>query len=495
MPTAPSADAPPPTGAALLDSDEAGATAVRGGLLRISGYGVGTLASIGSAAVLFRHLGVRASGEYVTVLSLVALAGGVTDAGLTSIGMREYAVREGRDRDETMSALLGMRIAFTLVGAVGAVLFAEVAGYDSRLVAGAAIAGVALVLQGIGAACTIGLMAGLRMGWVTSADVLRQVVTALAVVVLSSAGAGLVPFFATNIAGNAAALALIVVVARHTTPLRPALRPGAWRVLLSDTLPYVAATAVAALYFRLAIVLVSLLTNEDQTGYFGASFRGIEVLIVVPQLLVGAAFPIFARAAHLDRERLAHGIGRVFDVTFILGVGVGIGLVVGAPVVIGVVAGPGFEPAVDVLRVHALSLVISFAGAGWGYAALSLRLHRQVLWVAIAALLTSGALVSWLATAYGAQGAAVGTVLAELVMAGGLGCSVHRAGVLLSPDRRALPRVVLAAALGLAPAALTMVPVLPRTVLCLGTYAAALLLLRALPKELLEALPLPSWRR
>jgi len=40
-----------------------------------------------------------------------------------------------------------------------------------------------------------------------------------------------------------------------------------------------------------------------------------------------------------------------------------------------------------------------------------------------------------------------------------------------------------------------MVPLLPRTVLGLLAYAAALLVLRAIPRELLAALPLPFVKR
>ena len=96
---------------------------------------------------------------------------------------------------------------------------------------------------------------------------------------------------------------------------------GEWVAMLRDTLAYAAATAVGAVYFRIAIVLVALIATATQTGYFGASFRAIEVLVVVPQLLVGSAFPILARAARDDRDRLDYSLGKLFDVCLILGVG------------------------------------------------------------------------------------------------------------------------------------------------------------------------------
>jgi len=58
--------------------------------------------------------------------------------------------------------------------------------------------------------------------------------------------------------------------------------------------------AAATLYVRIAIVLVSLIADARQLGYFGVSYRMVEALLVLPTLLVGAAFPIFARANKID---------------------------------------------------------------------------------------------------------------------------------------------------------------------------------------------------
>src|SRR4051812_17649370 len=83
----------------ILAPRAAGPAAIRGGALRVGGYLAGVLLSVGSAAILFRHLGVEDGGRYVTITSLVALVAGLTDAGLLAIGVRELTVRKGEARD------------------------------------------------------------------------------------------------------------------------------------------------------------------------------------------------------------------------------------------------------------------------------------------------------------------------------------------------------------------------------------------------------------
>src|SRR3954471_6888135 len=112
----------------LLDTPLAGPAAVRGGAVRVGGYVAGVLLSVGSAALLFRHLGVDDAGRYVTALSLVTIAGGLSDLGLTAIAIRELTVRDADSRDAFVRNLLGLRTALTSAGIVGVFVFTLAAG-------------------------------------------------------------------------------------------------------------------------------------------------------------------------------------------------------------------------------------------------------------------------------------------------------------------------------------------------------------------------------
>jgi O-antigen/teichoic acid export membrane protein len=473
----------------LLDTSAAGPAAIRGGAMRLVAFGAGSLLSVLSVALMFRHLGLEDSGRYVTILALVAIAGGVTDAGLVGIGVREYAQTHGEARETVLRRLLGLRIVLTCAGVAAAVVFALAAGYSTTMVLGTALAGVAFLLIAVQSAYSVGLQAQLRLGTVAGADLARQVVNVASVVLLVALGASLLPFFVANIPAALAALAITAYYVRGTMPLRPTFDVRAWGELLRDTIPYAVATAVGAVYFRLAIILVSLIASAEQTGYFGASFRGVEVLIVVPQLLVSSAFPIFSRAARDDHERLSYALGRVFAVCLLLGVAVAVLLVVGAPFIIKVVAGPDFGPAEDVLRVHGVGLVASFVGAAWGYAALSLRQHRAILLASLGALVVSAVLVSILASTDGAVGAAIGTAVAETVLTLGLALAVRGAGVSLGIDVAVTVRVVVAGAaavaFGLVATDLVDLPSVVAAGAALLLYAGLVTVLRALPEELL----------
>ena len=88
--SAPPEDAPPED---VLSGDDVAGHVVRGGALRAAGFVVANVLTALASILLLRHLGVAGFGEFGTVMALVAIVQGVSDAGLTATGSREIAVR------------------------------------------------------------------------------------------------------------------------------------------------------------------------------------------------------------------------------------------------------------------------------------------------------------------------------------------------------------------------------------------------------------------
>lgn len=473
----------------VLDSPEAGGRVVRGGVLRAGGYVLGTLLSLAGIAVVTRYLGLEEFGRYSVVFSLITVVGAVTDAGMGTLGLREYSQRRGTDRDELMRTLLGLRLALTLAGATIAAVLAAAFGYRAELVLGAGLAGLGLVLTVGQTTLGIPLGASMRNGALAGIDLLRQALTVGLYAVLVVVGAGTAAFLGVGIPVGAVVVAVVAVLVRGQVPLRPRLAPRAWAALLRTSVGFALATAVGTIYVYTAQILTELVASDREVGLFAASFRVFIVLAAIPGLLITVAFPVLARAARDDRARLAYGVGKLLDVSALLGLAAAVGLVTGAPAIIAVMAGDEYAEAAGVLRILSIAVVMSFLLATWGFALLSLHEHRALLRANLAAFAVSAVTVSLLAGAHGAQGAAVGTVLGELVLAAGYVIGLSRA----HPGLRPRPQVALK---GLAVALVVVasvfalgLPAVPAAAIALSLYAGGVLALRALPQELLDLVP------
>jgi len=218
----------PPPDVDLLDTSAAGPAAIRGGALRVISYAAASLIALGSGALLYRHLGVISSGRYTAAGSLVALVAGASDLGLTAIGIRELSVRTGDAREQMARTLLGLRLVITGVGVLAVTCFALVS-YGGELALGVLLAGIGLELAVWQGTLAIPLIVGLRLGWTSAFEFLRQLLVSLLIVLFVLLGSGLLAFLAAPIPAGAVVLALTIAVFRHQIPVRVRFAFGEWR--------------------------------------------------------------------------------------------------------------------------------------------------------------------------------------------------------------------------------------------------------------------------
>ena len=473
----------------ILDTPEAGPSIVRGTVLRLAAYLLGTLATVASSAFVIRQLGPVDTGRYITVTAIVMIVLTVSDLGLTGIAVRDYSTAARSARRRVLSDLLGIRVTLAVGGLIVALLFTVVAGYPGVMVIGTAIAGVGTLVLALQDACAIPLQVHLRFGWVAGLQMATQLGVAVVSVLLVLAGAGLLPFFATVIPVAIPALLVTAYVGGPDARALPTLDVKRWRRMFQRILPYSGAVVLAVVYFQIAQVMVSLISTAHQTGYFGVAFRVLVSFTTLPPLLVSTALPLLSRAARDDEQRFAYASRRLAETMALAGCGLALALFLGARFAIDVVAGAHFGPSVEVLRTVSIALCGTFIIGARGYALLSLdRLRAMLAGNALALVVVLAAGVP-LISADGAEGAAISLVAAELTLAASYEYALSRsrdelrlgAGFLLRAVAAAVAAGAVALAVGLPPAA--------SAILGCALYLAVLLALGLIPVEIREALP------
>ena len=472
----------------ILDTTDAGPIVIRGSLLRLAGYLLGTLATVVSSAVVIRHLGVVDTGHFLTVTALVTIVATVSDLGLTGFSLREYATVPRSDGRRILRNLLGIRLVLALGGTLIAVLFGLLVGYPAVMVLGTVIAGLGMVFLVVQDGCSIPLQAGLRFGWVAGLQLAIQVGMAIEAVLLALAGAGLLPFFALQLPIVIPVLVATTVIGGHDSRLLPAHETREWRRMVGRILPFSAAVVLSVVYFQIAQIMVSLLSSPTQTGYFGVSFRVLASFTVLPSLVVSSSLPLLARAARDDAERFDYVSRRLVETMMLAGCGIALALFLGAAFAIHVIAGSGYDQSVEVLRILAVALLGTFVIGARGYALLSLDRLRAMLVSNAIALTVVLACGIPLIGAYGAKGAAIAMVAAELALAASYEWSLSHNRPELRLHSGFVLRAAAATLLAGAAASVLGLPPVAAAVLGSALYLAALLALGIIPAEIREAL-------
>jgi O-antigen/teichoic acid export membrane protein len=449
----------------VLTSSDAGGKVIRGSALRVGANAIGLVLGLVTAALLLRHLGVEESGRYVTVLSLVGIATSVVDTGLNVSASKDLTVRASEERRTLLANIVGQRILVAAAALVILVAFSLLAGYPREMVVGTALAGAGILLVAIANSILVPLSVELRNGGLALIELVRAGVTMVGVALLVVVGAHLTPFFAVQIAVGLSVLAAVPLLVGRAGVVVPRFDRGEQRLLLRTALPIAAALALGQIYFRLVIVLMSLISSAEQTGYFGGSLRAMEALTVVPILVAGVALPLMTAAARDDRARLRYAIEGLSEGAVIAGVLIVVVTLRAAEPVMKAIGGAAFAPAGDVLRIQVVALLFIALYQIWTVALVALGQQRQLILTNALGLLAVGVFAAVLVPPLGAKGGAIASVLADAVLASLIYWRLH-----LSTGRVTV-RLGFLARVGVAAAAAVAVLLIPG----LGDIVAAVL--------------------
>jgi O-antigen/teichoic acid export membrane protein len=401
----------------VLISVEAGGRVIRGSVWRTGAGLAGSVVGVGTAALLLRHLGVAESGRCVTVISLLAIAVAVADTGLNVSGSRWLALREAADRPALIANLLGQRLLIMPVAVLLAVLFTVLAGYPSRMVTGTLLAGTGFLIMALASALLLRLTVELRNAGLALVDFLRQVVTFAGVALLVALGAKLTPFFAVQIVVGLVVVALIPLLVGPGAFVLPRFDSDQQRLLMRSAFPLAAALALGQIYFRLVIVLMSLISSSRQTGYFAGSLRAIEVPVSISILVAGVALPLLAAAARDDRARLRYAIEGLSEGAVIAGVLVVLVTARTAEPVMAIIGGPAFRHSGAVLRIQVGALLFVALYQIWTVSLVALDRQRELILTNALGLVGLAVFAAVLVPRFGAQGGAAASVLGDALLA------------------------------------------------------------------------------
>lgn len=379
----------------------------------VAGLGwVGTL-------LIVRELSRSDYGSFAFVFSLLGLLGLVADFETSRVVLTEM----GRGGD--LRAIAGRFVAFRV--ALGAVTYAVALAivvlgpYSSQEVAGVAIGGSSLLIaSGLWALISV-CQARLWLRAVAIALVTGQVVQLGAIVALDASGRGtMLRFVVPFVLNDAVALVCLAIALHRVLPLRPRVDTGAWRRWLGEAAPLAVGSALGSLYFKIDSVMLTLLLKGSDArvavGTYQVGYKFSDLLAFVGPALIASTLPLLSGAWPHDREEF----GRVWRQSFVL------------ILVIGAFATTVFATlAADVIPVlYTNRYLASGAPARWLVAGQALNFATQLCyvslvaagrsraypWITLAGLVANVAINIVVIPRYEEMGAAVATVVTEVLV-------------------------------------------------------------------------------
>ncbi len=212
--------------------------------------------------------------------------------------------------------------------------------------------------------------------------------------------------------------AVIAIVVSMSVALRLSHRTGEGVSLnaarfLKDVFPLGAAVLISALYFRIDVYFIQHWHGFQPVGGYNAAFRLVEALRLLPAAVMAVTFPLLVQAADIDLVR------RIGGTLAIAGAALAIACSLGATTIIVLTYGAHYAYAAPAFAVLSLALPLFFLNYALTHQVIGWDGHRAYLAIVTLALAVNIGANVLLVPARGITGAAIATLLTELIVTAG----------------------------------------------------------------------------
>lgn len=382
---------------------------------------LGQLITWGSTLVLTiaygRFLGDTKFGELYFAITFVALIGFPIEFGFNQQLTRDVAQETSKARKYLMNAVLIKALLwFVLYSCI--LVFCWLLKYSLEVRVLVAICGITLLCTAIA-----NTFASLHYAY----ERVRHPVIGT---ILEKGLAGLIGFLVLRQGANVEVMASILLLGMFTNMFWQGLAFQRlvgitfaidWRLmrtLLRTGIPFLIYGVLGVIYYRIDTVLLSLMTNDNVVGWYGAGYRLFDTLIFLPSLVISAImYPVFSKLSVSSDEDLETSIEKTTNFLLFCGIPIAVALVTIAPAIIGYLYHRAdFSNSIPVLQLLAPGLVFLYINSIFSAILMSTKREKKMTQMAAVALVFNLGLNLLLIPHYQQLGAAAVTSLTELLL-------------------------------------------------------------------------------
>jgi len=392
-----------------------------------TGQGLNLIASLVMAVMLPRYLGDVGLGRLSFAIATIAICGLLARFGTETFLTKQIAVRREAASSYVVNGL-ALRVPLLVITSLLVIVLANVAGLNGVTKQLVYVALVAMMLEAMANVLAAALQGLEDMTPVARVLAFGKVVQAIVVVILLLKGYGVVEVAAALSISGFLSLILWGAYFLRQFEVRAKIDPALCLQILRGGFPFLIWQASLFIYGQIDIVLLSLFTRDAVVGWYSASYRLVNVAIVIPAIIAAASLPALSAFASKDKYQVQRLANHATRLVLVATIPVSVGLMVTADRIISFLGFPEeFAHSVPIMIIVAAS--IPFVSIDMVIGNALIATNKQTSWAVIS---SAAAIVNLCLNCAaipiaehfldnGGVGAAIATLATELfVMAAGV---------------------------------------------------------------------------
>ncbi len=366
-----------------------------------------------------KHLGPVNFGKYYLGQSLTMIFMVLIDFG----GNLWITKEVSRNRERTGQIIvnaLALRGLLWLFSFCAINIYAYIAGYDSSTCIIIAIFGLGMIWNGANGVILSCYQGYELMKYSAYSGIVSSAFISIVGVATLIGGIGPIGFTVITVLGNLLAFGVCAAFVPRMTTDFPRVN---WRSAfeqLKQGIPYFLNTIFSTIYYRIATVMLSLMTPKTVMGWYGASYRFFDSLMFLPSLLSVAVFPAMSRLWG-EGNSVTKSFQKGLDFLFLVGIPISIGVFVFSNEIIALFYGlEGYGRSVLLLQIFACGMMLVYIDIMLGTTLLASDKQRHLSVISLLSIFVNVGLnfllipMTQKSSGNGSIGSALATLITEL---------------------------------------------------------------------------------
>lgn len=386
-------------------------------IAQVGGKTLSTVLSLFSLSLITRYLGPSGFGEYTIILTFLGFFAVFADFGLTLVTVQLISDKN-RNQAKVLNNLFALRLVSILIFLSLAPLIAIFLPYSAAVKLGLIIALFAFVFPALNQVIIGLFQKKLCMEKNAISEIIAKLFLLVSILLAEKFSLGL-----NGILLATGFSAFISFLLHYLFSLKYALIKlewdfSLWKEIVIKFWPLALTIILGLVYLRADTLILSLFKTTEEVGFYGTSYKVLDVLTALPFMFAGLILPLLS-SSYLEKryDDFKKVLQRSLDFVIIIAIPTVVGIILTSKEIIMIIAGPDFIPSVLILQILIISLLAVFPGTILNHAVIAMDRQKKMIPFYIFTSISSLIAYLVLIPKFSYYGAAAVTIYSEVIIA------------------------------------------------------------------------------
>ncbi len=361
-----------------------------------------------------RYLGKEIFGNYSFVLVFISFFIIIANLGIDSIVIREISANK-KATEKYINSALTLKFILSGISIILTCITISFLPYTQSVKLGVIVASVTLILLASTATMSAYFQSRLEMIYVAISNVIAKLVFAILIWYVVITNGGFIKLVAASVVGLLIQSLLIFYILRKNIRIKICFDKNFNKKMIKESLPLALMGVFVSLYYRVDVLMLSLMKDEAAIGMYSAAYNLTEAPTIIAVGFMVSMFPLMSQYFKNSKNKLKKSYELSVKYMFLIALPLSVGTTLLNKEIIQIIYGSEYAPSALALAVLIWSTLLVFIGVINGNMLVAIKKQNVFSIVTGIALVANILINLWLIPKYSFIGASVATLITELI--------------------------------------------------------------------------------